>query len=290
MNISHNLGFGCSSLGGKIDEDKSVKLLNYVYQKKIRYFDLAPSYGDGKCHKIFGKFLKNKKRNKIFISTKVGEIENKNVIKYRKFVPNFLILKKIFKYFMPHLSTTKKIRYRKDIIKKILPKYLKDLNTNYIDCIFLHNMNEIDQIKKFLKNLITEKKNGNIKYIGISLSLENNININILKKFDFIQLENSLNTKNYKLFTKKYPNIKKKIVFYGMNSNLDLKKNTNILHKFKNKTGLNNYKLLNLLYNIIIKKNSITLINSTKFQRINEILLLIKLIKRDKSLFKIINE
>ena len=69
--FNYKLGFGCSSIGGKINEIKSIKLLNYVYRKKIRYFDLAPSYGDGKCHKIFGKFLKNKPRNQIFVATKV---------------------------------------------------------------------------------------------------------------------------------------------------------------------------------------------------------------------------
>ena len=124
--FNYKLGFGCSALGGKIDEIKSIKLLNYVYKKKIRYFDLAPSYGDGKCHRIFGKFLKSIKRNKVFVATKIGEIENKNITKYRKFFPNIKILKKILKYFFPNLSTIKKISYSEDIVKNTMPSYLKD--------------------------------------------------------------------------------------------------------------------------------------------------------------------
>jgi len=71
MELNNSLGFGCSSLGSNINLKLSLKLLNFAYKNKIKYFDLAPSYGDGKCHKIFGKFLENKKRNKIFISTKI---------------------------------------------------------------------------------------------------------------------------------------------------------------------------------------------------------------------------
>ena len=286
--FNYKLGFGCSALGGKIDEIKSIKLLNYVYKKKIRYFDLAPSYGDGKCHRIFGKFLKSIKRNKVFVATKIGEIENKNITKYRKFFPNIKILKKILKYFFPNLSTIKKISYSEDIVKNTMPSYLKDLNTSYIDCIFLHNIERIDEIKRFLNSLIIEKKRGRIKHIGISLNLKNKISKDILKKFDFIQLENSINSKNFTLFKNKYPNIKSKFVFYGINAALN--GNDKIIEKFKNKTGLKNHRLLNLLNNIKDEKKSTTLINSSKHHRIDEMILLIRLIRKNKSLLKIFNE
>ena len=290
MAFNYKLSFGCSSIGGHINEKSSIKLLNFVYKKKIKYYDLAPSYGDGKCHKIFGKFLKNKKRSNIFISSKIGEIENTRIIKYRKFLPNLRFLKIIIKYFWPSLSTTKKIKYDKNNTFNILPNYLKDLNTNYIDCIFLHNMSKIEEIKKFFNFLNIEKKRGRIKYIGISLSLKDKINKRILNKFDIIQLRNSFDSKNYELFLKRYGDLKKKIIFYGLNSTVKDLKNKNIFEKFKLKTGSRNYRLINLLYNIKIKNNSITIINTTKILRINEIFSFIKLIKKDQSILGVVNE
>lgn len=288
--FNYRLGFGCSAIGGRMDEVKSLRLLNYVYKKKIKYFDLAPSYGDGKCHKIFGKFLKNKSnkiRKQLFIATKIGEVENKNIIKYRKFFPNFRILKKIIKYFFPSLSTTKRISYSEDTVKNTIPGYLKDLNTNYIDCIFLHNIVKTNEIKKYIDCLIVEKKKRHIKYIGISLNLKNKISESILKKFDFIQLENSIDSRNFEIFKNKYLKIKSKFVFYGINT---IYNNNKILEKFKKKTGLKNYRLLNLLKNIIDEKESTTIINSSKQHRIDEIILLIRLIRKNKSLLKIFDE
>ena len=168
--------------------------------------------------------------------------------------------------------------------------YLKDLKTNYIDCIFLHNLNNIKEIKKFLKLLNIEKKRGRVKYIGISLSLKNKIHKKILKQFDIIQLENSFNSKNYEKFIKKYGHLKKKIIFYGMNSEFKKPKDIKILKKFETITKTKNHRLLNLLYNVSLQKNSITLINSSKVKRIDEILSFIKLIKKDQSILNIINE
>ena len=75
-----------------------------------------------------------------------------------------------------------------------------------------------------------------------------------------------------------------------MNSEFKKPKDIKILKKFETITKTKNHRLLNLLYNVSLQKNSITLINSSKVKRIDEILSFIKLIKKDQSILNIINE
>ena len=288
MNFRHNLGFGCSKIGGQINFDQSLELLNYIYSKNITHFDLSPSYGDGNCHKVFREFISNKDRSKIFLSTKIGEIENNKITRYRKIKSNFNFIKKLIKYFLPNLSTTKKIEYNEKIAKNIVKKYLSELNTNYIDSIFLHNINNVNEIKKYTEILEKEKENGRLKYIGISLNSEIIFDQELLNRFDLIQIENSFDRNNYEFLKQKYNISGKKFVFYGLNQIFD--NNLPKFDKFKKITNIQNYRLFNLLNNISVEKNSITLINTSKKDRIDEIVLFMELINKDRSILNIIND
>lgn len=284
--INLKIGFGCSNIGGNLNEKQSLQILNYSFKKNIKFFDLAPSYGDGNCHSIFNKFLRNKRRNDLFISTKIGEIENKKITQMRKFVPNFKIIKKIIKFFLPNISTTKKLKFSKKNIKKIVDSYLKELGIKYLDCIFLHNIFDIVEIENYYKVLINFKKEGKLKNIGVSLNQNVYIPQYILDKFDYIQMENSLNSKNYEILKKYYNFFNKKIIFYGINNELKVIKNNSLIVKFLNKINSNNFRLINLIYNLKINKNSITLINTSKPERVDEIVNLKNLINNDNELLR----
>ena len=145
------------------------------------------------------------------------------------------------------------------------------MNTNYIDSIFLHNINNVNEIKKYTEILEKEKENGRLKYIGISLNSEIIFDQELLNRFDLIQIENSFDRNNYEFLKQKYNISGKKFVFYGLNQIFD--NNLPKFDKFKKITNIQNYRLFNLLNNISVEKNSITLINTLK-KKIDEIVLL----------------
>lgn len=284
--INLKIGFGCSNIGSNLNEKQSLQILNYSFKKNIKFFDLAPSYGDGNCHSIFNKFLRNKRRNDLFISTKIGEIENKKITQIRKFVPNFKIIKKIIKFFLPNISTTKKLKFNKKNIKKIVDSYLQELDIQYLDCIFLHNIIDIIEIENYYKVLINFKKEGKLKNIGISLNQNTYIPQYILNKFDYIQMENSLNSKNYEISKRYYNFFNKKIIFYGINSDIKIVQSNSQIVKFLDKINSNNFRLANLIYNLKVNTNSITLINTSKPERVDEIVNLKNLINNDNELLR----
>jgi aryl-alcohol dehydrogenase-like predicted oxidoreductase len=66
------LGFGCSSIWSKANfpAAKAAKILEAAFANGINHFDTAPSYAEGEAR--LGKFLRDKDRDRLVISTKVG--------------------------------------------------------------------------------------------------------------------------------------------------------------------------------------------------------------------------
>ncbi|MFT3809186.1 MAG: aldo/keto reductase [Micropepsaceae bacterium] len=65
------LGFGCASLGSRISEKAGRAAIDAALQSGITWFDVAPSYGDGKAEQILGAALKGTNAH---IVTKAGLI------------------------------------------------------------------------------------------------------------------------------------------------------------------------------------------------------------------------
>ncbi len=77
------LGMGCWAIGGvwgpeglalgwsTVDDNESMKALNCAYERGIRLFDTAASYGYGHSEKVLGEAL-HSVRDKILIATKFG--------------------------------------------------------------------------------------------------------------------------------------------------------------------------------------------------------------------------
>lgn len=162
------LGYGAWALGKigwkDVNQDEAVKTLEKSIEYGINFIDTAPIYGFGKSESIIGEVCKTIRKN-VYIATKTGLEWND----YGKVWHNL----------------------SKDFIRKDIENSLKRLNTDYIDLYQIHwpddnfNMFETLQIFKQLK------KEGLIKYIGIS-----NFNIDLLKKIydtDIISVQNQFN-------------------------------------------------------------------------------------------------
>ena len=170
------IGFGTWGLSGdaygSISIKKSKKLLKHAFKNKINFYDTAPSYGYGKVEQILSSLIKNK-RNKIFLSTKVGLHKKKNTA----------------------FNQIDLFNFKPYFIKKQLNESLKRLQTSYVDVLFLHsptilNCKNIIQIKKLMDEL---KKAGKIRFSGISpKSPKDGIYFLSKAKFDFVQLNFNL--------------------------------------------------------------------------------------------------
>ncbi len=65
------LGFGCASLGSRVSEAQSRRILEHAFDRGVTWFDVAPSDGDGEADTILGHFLAGR-RDRAVVSAKVG--------------------------------------------------------------------------------------------------------------------------------------------------------------------------------------------------------------------------
>ncbi|HET9350371.1 MAG TPA: aldo/keto reductase, partial [Burkholderiales bacterium] len=70
------LGFGCASLGSRIDEKDGLVALERAFAAGVSWYDTAPSYGDGRGEDILSKFLAGH-RDGVTVCTKVGFVATK---------------------------------------------------------------------------------------------------------------------------------------------------------------------------------------------------------------------
>ena len=70
-----NLGFGASSLGGvfrSIREEEGIEAVFTALDNGINFIDVSPYYGHEKAETVLGKALRQLKRDRYVLSTKVG--------------------------------------------------------------------------------------------------------------------------------------------------------------------------------------------------------------------------
>lgn len=149
------------------------KILSYAKKNKINKIDTAYSYGS--AEKKLGSFnLKTWK-----VSTKIPTTPNQINLNYW--------------------------------IKKKIDISLKRLNIKKFDTIFIHDIDETKNLKKFEKiyfSLLKLKEKKITKYIGCSIYEPNDLKKLLKFKFDVIQVP--ANIFNNEIFKKKYSNYLKK--------------------------------------------------------------------------------
>ena len=107
------IGFGTWQLGNKKDwkgasKEEGIKLVHQALDLGCNFFDTAPNYGSGNSEKIIGEALKDK-REDVVISTKFGHFPDGSV------------------------------DYDDDLIRGSVENSLKELQTDYLDSLLLHN-------------------------------------------------------------------------------------------------------------------------------------------------------
>ncbi|MFV0591022.1 MAG: aldo/keto reductase [Draconibacterium sp.] len=121
------------------DKSKSIDLLQHAYEKGIRYFDLADTYG---THQMLAEAMQKMDRKKLTLTTKIWERGGG----------------------IPEAE-----RPSADIV---VDRFRKELNTDYIDLVQIHCMvddNWTDSMKAQMEVLETLKAKGVIRAHGVSV-------------------------------------------------------------------------------------------------------------------------
>ena len=123
-----------------IDEKKAAEVVDSAIDSGINFFDTADGYGNGQSEIILGKVL-NKKRKDVLITTKLSFRTGEQA-------------------FNAGVNS-------KHIIEQC-HNSLKNLQTDYLDVLLLHNDDPITPIDETLKALENLVQQGKVRYIGFS--------------------------------------------------------------------------------------------------------------------------
>lgn len=124
-------GWGGSSDQTRIGHENLVNLIKFAYERGITFWDAADGYGS---HRHFAETLKEIVRSSVTITTK---------------------------------TTSRKFRNTKEDIER----FLKELNTDYLDIVLLHCMTRSNWAKRYsgaMDALSQAKEEGTVRAVGIS--------------------------------------------------------------------------------------------------------------------------
>ena len=140
--VKSRIGYGCSSLMGRIGLAESLRLLEESFDSGIRHYDVAPAYGLGSAEIALGKFAKGK-REEISITTKIGLMP---------VIPTGML--ELAKSAFRGICASNKLAYRlasqvrrylikkekidASYIRRCLHQSLLNLQTDYVDIYLLH--------------------------------------------------------------------------------------------------------------------------------------------------------
>lgn len=156
---------GCQMGGygwGETSEANFLQAINDAIDNGVNFFDTADTYGLGQSEIILGKGL-GERRNKVIIQSKFGvRVENG-----KTFYDNSP------KYIEEALNNT-----------------LSRLGTNYIDIYVIHYRDGKTPLSDVVNKLLELKKEGKIRYFGISNLLEEDIEEYLKYKHLFVNCQN----------------------------------------------------------------------------------------------------
>lgn len=137
------LVFGCAPIMGRVGRKKSLRALNHAFDSGIYKFDIARSYGFGMAENVMAEFS-HKRRYEIEINSKVGILpKQQNILKQsiinavRPIRSRIAPLKSLISFLSE--KQLSRVVLTKNIINQSLETSLKNLNTDYLDCLYLHD-------------------------------------------------------------------------------------------------------------------------------------------------------
>ena len=142
-----SLAVGTWAIGGQnygaVDRNDSIKAIRTMLDCGVNLIDTAPCYGNGSSEKIVGEAIQGLKRDEILISTKFGLITDVYSGGYKKCAT--------------YQNTMREVE-----------SSLMNLGTDYIDFYFVHWPDVNTPIDETMAALANLKKQGKIRFVGVS--------------------------------------------------------------------------------------------------------------------------
>lgn len=176
---SSRLAFGCSSIAGRANKKNSITAIKKALDLGITHFDVAPSYGYGEAEMCLGEALKTN-RSKVVIATKVGIAAGTTSSWLRKLKPMAQKMVSAFPAARKIIASSAQFagakvtsnQFSAESIKASVEKSLRDLQTDYIDILFLHDCAKEDVTPELLADLESLKRDGKIRALGMATHID----------------------------------------------------------------------------------------------------------------------
>jgi len=169
--LTTRLGYGCSSIMGALNHRQSLRLLEAAYDAGIRHFDVAPMYGYGEAESCLGEFLQHH-RDDITVATKFGIPPPKRggaLRAARRVVGPVIqrvpaLKRRLARAAGAVTAPVAKSRFTPDEARASLENSLRQLRTDFIDVLLLHEAEAHDLtddgLLQFLEASVAERKIG----------------------------------------------------------------------------------------------------------------------------------
>ena len=130
-----NTGFKVSDISSGNPSNETI--LKTLLKSGVNLIDTGETYGNGNSERLIGKVIKDFDRNSIFINSKI--------------------------------YSEKQFPSKEDVINRI-NNCLERLETDYVDCMQIHSVENVSQLKDeaFHSAMEQLKKEGKVRHIGIS--------------------------------------------------------------------------------------------------------------------------
>gem|GEM_PF-253086 len=175
------LGFGSGGLLHGLSYAESLRLVDTAIDCGITYFDTARMYGFGGAERILGKLL-SQRRDRITIATKAGILPADRSIPVRVLNRGATLLRRCAPHLAPHIPTPQRAQprfgyFRRRDFQKSVETSLKELRTDYIDILLLHECTLPDVNNELLDYLHDLKLRGTIRAFGLATGIDDTIKI-----------------------------------------------------------------------------------------------------------------
>jgi aryl-alcohol dehydrogenase-like predicted oxidoreductase len=160
------LAFGCAPVLGRVGKRNALRAMEFAFDKGVSHFDVARSYGFGEAEAVLGAFAADK-RYRITIATKFG-IRATPVARPLRLVKP--IVRQIARRVPAIRSLVRKASsqtlasgyYSLRDARKSFDESLRQIGTDYVDCLLVHDCSPTDQLSDellaYLNGLVTAGK------------------------------------------------------------------------------------------------------------------------------------
>jgi aryl-alcohol dehydrogenase-like predicted oxidoreductase len=204
------IGFGCASLGSRVDGKRGTAALVRAYDAGVTWFDVAPSYGDGHAEVLLGKFLAGK-RSQVVVCTKVGLVPGRVSLAMRIAKPAAQWAMVLRPELRKHVTGLRPPAQRAELtgpfIESSIVASLRRLQMDDVDVLALHeeNLDDVqrDDVLRALDKVISKGYARAISLAGdlvVALAA-----VALSERFRIIQFANNLFAPNIALAKQQLP-------------------------------------------------------------------------------------